>query len=748
MNQKKTQKPFRKLLPGLGLGLALMSNLSLAELRVHTSQANLRSGPAVTYNVTALAHSGEALKVKAYAEDYAQVTLPSGKSGWIHAPSQGWGKADILAELGKKAVARIPARRDPTPISSQAQPESVTVPAPKETTTPGSFNLTLADTGLRQGHFFEGAYGVHSQDFFFPLPQGATLRQGSLRVYFRASPLLNSAASLRLDINGKPSRLLSLENREQVSFIDIPLDREAIQRDALRLTVKAVLSNGENRCLDERRLALHFVQILPQTAVTLALDPATNLAAAWTSLPAQVKIGMPQTHSPSVAATLLQTAVWLRGMGRQVSFTAYPQAADVMVGSEVELSRRYPGALPQGSNKDGALALTHDNAGKPLILLTDRLLARSLASQPLPWAGLLREGQYRHGKTVSPAYNREVVDLIAAGLGETQYVSRNIEWSIDLAAPLIPADKRLQRLVVNIVSAPQPEEGLQLLQVFLNGILQEVRPLDRDGKPHTLRFDLETSSQRSGINNLRIAVQRTDKQGNCHGDMSAFPVQLMPGTRIELSDADIKPASFNDLRTHFAKGMDIYLTPESQTNLAQELQMAASVFSNLGLNIAENRVHFLKTGEPFKPQRPFVLIGRGVSPDKAGVHLNRGRIQVLDGNKQPLLDLDRLPGVGLAQLVSQGEELGLSLLAPAGGMLPTPEKLHLDRDNVAFFTEQGVTLTLDTREPAISKIEYPDYGGWFDWFAQHRFWIIALGWMLIGATMVGLYRKARGHSKS
>ncbi len=635
--------------------------------------------------------------------------------------------------------------RESNPEQSVA---SSTSTVPTTLATPGSFNLTLADIGHRQGHFFEGAYGLHSKDFFFPLPRGASLRQGSLRVHFRASPLLNAASSLRFAINGKPSRLLSLENREQATFIDIPLDQEEMQRDALRLTVKAVLSHGENRCFDERRLALHFVQILPQTAVTIELDPATNLAAAWTSLPAQVKVGVPQTNSPSVTAALLQTAVLLHGMGRQVSFTASTQTADVMVGSEAELSRRYPGALPQGLDKDGALALAHDIAGKPLILVTDRLLASPLASQPLHLAGLLRGNQYRHGQAVSPAKNREVVDLIAAGLGETLYASRNIEWSIDLAAPLTPADKRLQRLVVNIVSAPQPKEGQQLLQVFLNGILQEVRPLDRDGKPHTLRFDLETSAQRTGINNLRIAVQRTDVQGDCQGVLSAFPVQLLPGTRIDLIDAGIKPASFNDLRAHFANGVDIYLTPDSQENLLRELQMAASVFANLGLDVTEDRVHFLKAGEAFKPLHPFVLIGRGVALEKAGVHLERGRIKVLDGNNQPLLDLDRLPGVGLAQLVSQSGELGLSLLTPAGGPLPASEKLHLDRDNVAFITEQGVALTLDSREPAISKIAYPDYSDWLDWFAQHRFWVIALGWMLIGATMVGLYRKIRAHGKT
>lgn len=732
MMTKKLQKRLSTLLPGLIL--ALMAHASLADLQVNASLANLRSGPAVQNKVTATAHAGELVKVTAYQADYVQVALPNGETGWIHAPSQGWKKSDILAALKQKPAAKqAPAEAVPAPLTAPAEV--------------ASFNMTLADIGLRQGHFFEGAYGVHSKDFFFPLPQGAALRHGSLRVYFRASPLLNADASLRLDINGKPARLLSLENREQADFVDIPLNQEAMQRDALRLTVKASLSNGENRCLDERRLALHFVQILPQTAVSIALDPATNLAAAWTSLPSQVKVGIPQTNSPSVTAALLQTAIWLRGMGRQVSFVAYPQTADVMVGSETELANRYPDTLAQGADRDGALALMHDPAGKPIILVSDRLLARPLASQPVPWAGLLRGDRYRHGPAVSPTYNREVVDLIAAGLGETQYVSRNIDWSVDLASPLTPPDKRLQRLIINIVAAPQPEEGQQLLQVFLNGILQEVRPLDRDGKPHTLRFDLDNASQRAGINTLRIAVQRTDEQGNCLGDISAFPVQLLPGTRIELGESKVKPSSFNDLRAHFAKDMDIYLTPDSLANLPRELQMAASVFSNLGLGITENQVHFLKAGEAFAPKQPFVLIGRGVTPEKAGVYLNRGRIQVLDGNNQPLLDLDRMPGIGLAQLVSQGGLQGLSLLAPAEGTPPPFETLHLDRDNVAFITEQGVALTLDSREPAISKLEYPDYGGWLDWFAQHRFWIIALGWIMIGTTLVGLYRKVRSHGK-
>ena len=744
----KTHMILQRFLPGLLLMLLAMPGH--ADLKIKTSQANLRTGPAVTFAVTGVVTPSESLKVTAYQADYVQIKRGNGVAGWIHAPSQGWKKSDILAAL---------AANKPQDLASPSTPvvSSITnvVPKPVASVAPAAspyaasqFTMSLADIGQRQGHFFEGAYGVHSKDFFFPLPQGASLRQGNLRVHFRASPQLNASSSLRLDINGKPTRLISLENREQAGFVDIPLDQEALQHDSLRLTIKAVLSNAENRCLDERRLALNFVHILPQTAVVLDLNPATNLAAAWTSLPSHVRIGIPQTINPSVTAALLQTAIWLRNTGHQVSFSPYPQRADVQIGTEKELTRRFPGVINQGAESEGALALTRDADGKPLILITDRVLAKSLSSQPLPWIALLRGSQYRFGKTTLPSKNSNAVDLIAAGLGETQYVSRNIEWGLDLSAPLVEADKRLKQLVLNVVAAPQPVHGQQLLQVFLNGMLQEVRPLERDGKPHTLHFDLGSSAQRTGINQLRIAVQRTDEQGDCRDDLAAFPVQLLPGSRLELANSDTDLASFNDLRAHFAKGMNIYMTPDSQVNLARELQMAAAIFSNLGLNIEEDRLSFLKPGEAFAPKQPFVLIGRGVTPKTAAVRLDRGRVQVLDGANQPVLALDRLPGIGLAQLAAQDGVQGLVIMAPVGGASPPADQLHLDRDNVAFITDHGIALTLDSREPALSKVAYPDYGGWRDWFAQHRFWLIAIGWMVIGAAMVALYRKSRRHGKN
>ncbi len=172
----------------LSLVFMLVAIPAHADMKVQTSQANLRTGPAVTFAVTGVVTPSESLKVTAYQSDYVQIKRENGAAGWIHAPSQGWKKADILAEL---AASKPPGPASaPTPIVSPVADVAPKAVASVATSTApfaaGQFTMALTDLGQRQGHFFEGAYGVHSKDFFFPLPQGASLRQGNLRVYFRA----------------------------------------------------------------------------------------------------------------------------------------------------------------------------------------------------------------------------------------------------------------------------------------------------------------------------------------------------------------------------------------------------------------------------------------------------------------------------------------------------------------------------------------------------------------------------------
>jgi hypothetical protein len=156
----------------------------------------------------------------------------------------------------------------------------------------------------------------------------------------------------------------------------------------------------------------------------------------------------------------------------------------------------------------------------------------------------------------------------------------------------------------------------------------------------------------------------------------------------------------------------------------------------------------MKADEPLKAKEPFVLIGRGITPEKAAVRFDRGQIRVSDSADKPLLALNQMPTIGLAQMVKQNNIQGLSIMAPMGESLPTAARLHLNNDDVAFISEQGIELTLDSREPSLSKVDYPSYGGWRDWLSQYRFLILALGWMLIAAVLVSLYRKTRKHEKT
>jgi hypothetical protein len=741
--------PIRSLVHALaGLAILFLASGAQADLKVSTEQANLRSGPAVSYGVSSVARQGEALTARRFQAGYVDVVRADGRQGWIHAASQGWSDAEIQRAMRQQGSASRPAA---TAKAAPASPDQATrdLPAPAAsgpTAAHAGFSLTLDQLGFEHGHYFEGAYGTHSKDFYFSLPQDAGIRDGALRLYFRASPLLTADSTLRVDVNGKPARLVSLAGREQPAYLDVPLPADALTQDTLRLSVKATLLGSDNRCFDERKLSLFFVQILPQTGLTLTLSQPGSLAAAWTALPPAVRIGMPPRNTATTVSALLQTAIWLHDMGRKPSFVPAGEPADIIVDSEAELARRFPGALASGDKGNAPIGLARDTRGSPVILIADGPLPQPLAQRPLPWVQLLKAPQYRHGPAESPRRNGNAVDLIAAGLGDTQYVSRTVDWNLDLSPPLVPADKRLDTLVLNLVSTPYAAQSQQLLQVYVNGLLQEVRALERDGKPHTLRIKLDASLQRSGLNKLRIVVQRADEDGECRGNRAAFPVQLLPGSRIELADADIDPVFFNDLRAYLAAGAHLYITADGQAKLGRELGLLAAVFSNLGLDAHALKVDFLSADGGFKPDMPFVLLGHGSTPDKAPLRFDRGRATVRDGENRVLMDLDHLPGIGAAQIVSHASSKGLWLMAPQAGGLPDARRLHLDRDNLAFIDQQGVSFTLDAREPAIARVDYPDYDGWQDWFARHRFWILALAWTLVIAVAVALYRKSRQHS--
>jgi len=66
-------------------------------------------------------------------------------------------------------------------------------------------------------------------------------------------------------------------------------------------------------------------------------------------------------------------------------------------------------------------------------------------------------------------------------------------------------------------------------------------------------------------------------------------------------------------------------------------------------------------------------------------------------------------------------------------------------DDVAFIDASGVIKTMDSSEPSLAQVYYPDVEDWFDVLGKYRFWLMVLLWFLLTMVVVYLYRMSRAN---
>lgn len=608
------------------------------------------------------------------------------------------------------------------------------------------FSTSLADLSLRQGHYFEGAQSAHAHTFFFPVPRDG-VKDGVLRVRFRASGLLDPLSSLRVDVNDRPRRLESLAGKDAGEWLEVPVGAADLTRDYLKVSLRASLIGTRDRCFDERSLRLHFVHILPETRLDLNLagTPPT-LRSAWATLPNPVRIHLPAKPQPATFATALEAALHLHRLNRRLEWVGDAADADLVIDGEEALGQRFPGFKPSAEKAGGAALL--DRPGRsPVIAISDRVSPDLFASLQPGWVRLLKGSAYARLPEGAPAaFDGEAIDLAPFGLVGAQEIQRRVEWSVHLAAPGLPAHRRPQSLHLNFVGTPDPDERRLMLYVYLNGQLQEVRGVEVTGKPQSASFALGSAVQRAGANQLRLVVQRLPREGECVNSLTGYPFEILPGSLLTTSEIDAPPLRFADLRALYSRGMDLVVMRPLLADAGRILPLLVGVLGNQDFAVDRPRVQILDGAAEFAPNRPFLLFGKPREPlAESAVRFDRGALHVVDAKARPLLAVDRLPGISIAQIARHKGQYGLWLNPAAEGALPPAAEIVLDQDNVAFADDKGVVLTLDSHSPNVSKIEYPEYRSWLDFIERHRFWLIALGWTALLALLVQLYRKTRQH---
>ncbi|MCC7425653.1 MAG: hypothetical protein IT557_02010 [Alphaproteobacteria bacterium] len=330
-------------------------------------------------------------------------------------------------------------------------------------------------------------------------------------------------------------------------------------------------------------------------------------------------------------------------------------------------------------------------------------------------------------------FNRLGIELLPFEVGARGDVDFGFNFR-DLPPGRLPLQMRLD-------IAPGIDHGVfpAVAHVFVNGqLLRSVRM--ETGDRHQMLVDFPAGLL--GIENGgRVLIQRELPPRDCRSKQQTYPAQVLNSSEFVLGEIGAPRNDFFELVPNFRRDAQVQLPSSFLDDPLNSLPFLVETSRTL-LPPRERVTMEFFAGTPQAPSKPFLTIGQ-VPPagtTETPVRFDRGRIVVRDRVGAIVLDVNEMPPGVVAQLVSAGTQDGL-WIRPTGQRLPYAETVGLNRGNVAFIDDRGVSLAISTRRDTLVEVAYPEQAGWREMLVRFRVWIVTASWVVLSLLLLALLRR-------
>ncbi len=713
-------------------------------LQISSAKTTLYAGPSTdAAAVMTLTKRMKLIEMERQSNWVLVTVRPSGVQGWIlkrhlHAAKRAKHRHHRLARSAKKALSAL------GPVQS----------------------ISLDDMGFHKGHTFRGSQAGHAQSFFFETPMDSKVRGGAFRLNYRASSMLHRLSNLSVFVNDIPLTQLRVKADNQAHEEMVILPSSVFRGGMVKITIEAGTLVHKNRCLDVRSGG-GFLHILPNTSLDITYSSINrSIRDAWRMLPHKVVVSLPAGKlDEGQFAAAMSVMELLSNAGREVAITRLPELGDIVVATKANvvsvlnargLKKRGFVKLQTGdvfrtpndnlnlirSGRHVAIAVSEPYDVQPLYLVDKR------------WALLSAGRHYDVNKpdrfyslrslpkdSKSNFYSMPLAQLDTA----PHYISRETVWSTTLSPRDLPSGTRLDMLNLNIIAPVRWDaDPTYELYVFLNEVLVSSKRLENDGMKHNYSIPLPSGYQQQ-YNNLRFVVQHDIQSGDCFGILPTDFVQITPDTSLIVKAVDSVPGKFSSLAQYFSSGFDTYISDKYLRKPENVLYLISRMSSDLPMNMDYSKLHFLKEGTALDPKGPFLAVGNfNLDNLNVPVRMDKGPVEIRDKSGKSFFSVNVLPKITIAQIANAASSYGLVVMPSDLVHHKFDHKLRLVDGDVAFIDNHGVLLNIDSKQPTLAEVYYPDTQDWFAVLGQYRFWILAVLWFLLSLAIVYVYRLSRG----
>jgi len=157
-----------------------------------------------------------------------------------------------------------------------------------------------------------------------------------------------------------------------------------------------------------------------------------------------------------------------------------------------------------------------------------------------------------------------------------------------------------------------------------------------------------------------------------------------------------------------------------------------------------SRIHFVKEADALNPDSPFVAFGNfNLDNLDAPVSMHKGPVEIRDKDGKTFFSVNILPKITVAQIANASSSHGLLVIPSELVKHQFDKKMRLIEGDVAFIDAHGVLLSIDSKQPTLAEVYYPDTKDWFAVMGEYRFWLLGLLWFLLSLFIVYIFRISR-----
>ncbi|MFQ5972509.1 MAG: cellulose biosynthesis cyclic di-GMP-binding regulatory protein BcsB [Alphaproteobacteria bacterium] len=655
--------------------------------------------------------------------------------------------------------------------------------------------VTLRNVGFGQGFAMNGLGG--SRTFFFPLPPDVPREHGVLHLHYESNFASYRRAALRIVLNDRPVEVRELSSSQLVDLVNLPLDASDLAGPIVKLDLQFMGAATADSCFD-LRIASGFIRFAAETGVRFDFSPEDirSIRGAWAMLPLDVVIGLSaRPLDPDAFWAAWALGVRLMREGHNVTFSRLPAAQNRLaaVGGDGPLSPvpRDPDAAFVAQVRDSLRHVVIASESE-LATLSDRIEKYNLdpSSEDLPNLVDLGPGDhqvagnvrlYRFGERPIIAVVGPRTDDVAAflagrfrdltgqavsvnsahparaertgggrvtfaqlGFGDQERaVSGSTEWLFPFGVVDLPGGARPTAVNLDLITGPSVGTLPALVHVYYNDVLLRSDKLRESSSVHRVKVELPRRLTRLG-NQLKVVLQRNDV-ATCErstGFVNAVPAQILGTSTFEFDASPGEPSNFSDLPALVSQRATVYVPRVALERPVLYLRLLTATAQGLMPEPLARSIRFYDDDQPLTPDTPFLLVGRPTAtPPSAPVRFDAGAVRITLEGQGTVLDVSARPDLTTAQIAELNDQHGLWISTFGGEITPVPDRMVLDRGDVAFFDASEPVLTFSSREDEVAEITYPPAVRWFDLFQRVRLQAFWVAWLVLTLAFLVVLRR-------